>query len=638
MNTIAQVLSFLSVPRGISRNPAGISIVCFILLLALPGTASAQSNGCSYFSSDNLLLSAEGNIYEFTTDGGLVQQFPISTGVPNFYGIGHSDGRVLTLDRQQKVNVFNSETNTWEMPSTLEMQRSQLGIQQVSVKDGFGIFVNNNTYNSFYQVNLETGSFQEHQLVVGEYDLRNPGSADTAAVVEYGLDGYIYALKVDVAFPEAIYHLDKLDPHTMSVINTVTFDSVYNVLAIMAVDQNGEIYLEDGRTIYHLSADGSTVLDSVTFPDSVTIMNLDLQADGSLAVAAYDNPSFGTYISSIYFAQNADDLSSLLNNRIVAIQVGNGISSVTFVDPYGQNTGACRQIGEAGIIEDLVAAPPPADPSTWEREVTFSQEYIDPVVFVLPLSYNGGDSAVARVTEVNASSFKVKIEEPSNLNGYHGRPERVSYIVLEKGEWTIADGTLLQVGKIDSTDRSLPHRGWETVTFKEGFTRRPVLLSQVQTNNNPRFVNTRHWTINPWYSYYSRFWLSLENEEDFGRRGYRHGYESVGWMAIEPAMGTWSGAKFEAGTVYNGVNHVTSSLGFLQTYSSPPALLAMIDSYKGSDAAHLRYTSLDAVGAFLFIEEDTTRDSETAHILEDMSYLAIEVDTAPVALYGTSLR
>ena len=261
-------------------------------------------------------------------------------------------------------------------------------------------------------------------------------------------------------------------------------------------------------------------------------------------------------------------------------------------------------IGEVGTITDL---------NHLSQTIQFQNEYKKPVVFTLPLSRNGGDPAIARITDIQSDNFSVYIQEPKYKDGLHVK-ESVSYLVLEAGNWELDDGTILQVGTVDTNKTTAS--GWETINFSTGFSDTPVILSQTQTDNDGAFVRTRQHQAKA-----NSFQLALEEEEEFKESG--HKTESVGWLAIETGEGTWNAMEYQAGTTGDRVTDRWHTLDF-SNFTKAPNLLAGLASYDDGDPAGLRYTNLNSDGVQIRVEEDKSLDSEIEHASEVVNFLAIE--------------
>jgi len=245
-------------------------------------------------------------------------------------------------------------------------------------------------------------------------------------------------------------------------------------------------------------------------------------------------------------------------------------------------------------------------------------------VIAEPLSRYGTDVAVIRITEVTSTGFSLFIQEAPNQNQLNIK-ESSSYIVLEEGIWNLYNGVHLEVGRrVTSATVTLRSRSWATVNFTSPFSSRPIVLSQVQTNNDPSWVKTRHnLSSQPTAS----FLLALEEEE---ANVYTHGGEIVGWIAMDSLCTSsrstfWNSndIKFESCLLPKRVNNLFYKINFLQSYSQSPNFLGMVASYFGSDSCHLRYANLSSSSVQVKIEEDTTNDNETSHVNEDVNYLAI---------------
>ena len=196
----------------------------------------------------------------------------------------------------------------------------------------------------------------------------------------------------------------------------------------------------------------------------------------------------------------------------------------------------------------------------------------------------------------------------------------MSYIVLESGNWELEDGTLLEVGSLttEAVVGKLISNAWETILFISPFSETPVVVSQVQSYNDPGWVGTRQRSASA-----NSFQVAMEAEES---AIVRHGAEVVGWMAIEPGEGTWSGMLYEAGHTPDRITHRWYSISFGQNYALAPRFVAALASYDGSDSSHLRYRSLTSTSVQVSVEEDTTHDKDKNHTREVVDYIVVAAD------------
>lgn len=248
------------------------------------------------------------------------------------------------------------------------------------------------------------------------------------------------------------------------------------------------------------------------------------------------------------------------------------------------------------------------------RTIALEHEFDNPVVFVQPLSEAGSQPATVRLTDVDSGSFSAYLQEPNYLDGNHV-DETVSYFVFEAGSWELANGARLEVGTL-ATDR-LVSEGWVTVPFTDSFDGTPVISSQVQTRQGGDFVVTRQRNASP-----SRFQVAMQEEEALENSG--HTTETIGWLALEPGSGIWSGNPYQAGSTGNEVTDEWFDVGFKdQLFARSPQFLAGISTFDGSDPANLRYDSLSRNRARIRLQEEESLDSETGHTTESVDFLAI---------------
>ena len=266
------------------------------------------------------------------------------------------------------------------------------------------------------------------------------------------------------------------------------------------------------------------------------------------------------------------------------------------------------EIGKLGRVTNLTHV---------EQTIFLDHDFTDPVVFAQSASLAGIAPVSVRVTDIQSDRFTIYLTEPSNENGLHNAAETVSYLVLESGSHRLADGTQLEVGTVTTgaTVGQIVSNQWELVNFSRPFDSAPVVLSQIQTTYGQAYLQTRQMGVGP-----SEFQLAVEQEENVGTQ---HVSEKVGYLAIEAGVGIWSGLIFEAFNTPKNVTESLTDVNFVHNFQIAPRLLSSLTSYVGSDNAHIRYDNLMGSGVQFKIGEDTTRDAETAHVAENVAYLAI---------------
>ena len=260
-------------------------------------------------------------------------------------------------------------------------------------------------------------------------------------------------------------------------------------------------------------------------------------------------------------------------------------------------------IGEIGYVEDI---------NHLERTIQFQNEYTNPVVIISPLTRNGGDPAIARVTEIASDSFSVFVQEPTLLrqqahSGAHIK-ENFSYLVMEAGSWTMPDGSVLEVG-LTEVEMNARESNWDRIELDHDFDS-PTVVSSVQTYNNDEFLRLRQRNGDN-----SGVDIALEKEEALLTTQYAT--ETVGYIALEAGQNQLfeDGINYWAGDSGRNINHQWYELDT----GDYPYLFASIDSYYGPDSAGLRYQ----MGS-IRIDEDTSLDNERGHIIENVAYLGFD--------------
>lgn len=274
-------------------------------------------------------------------------------------------------------------------------------------------------------------------------------------------------------------------------------------------------------------------------------------------------------------------------------------------------------IGQFGEVGQVVASQ--ENRSTW-RTLPVVSSYRDPVVVMHALSFEGGSPAHLRARTAT-SGFEWRIEEWDYLgNGAH-EEEANPFLVVERGRHELDDGALVEAGS-DSVGT-----GWVKVEFSEPFDAAPVLLTGVMSAYDSAAVTAQARDLTE-----TGFWLRLREEENADGT---HAPEVVGWVAIEPTNGLNGGRAYLAGRTPNNVTDQLSKLEFPEFMRRTPIFLANTHTQNEGDPGGVRYDALNRNGVHVFIEEERSRDSETSHVAEEVSYLAWS-SVGPI--FGSPLR
>ena len=258
-------------------------------------------------------------------------------------------------------------------------------------------------------------------------------------------------------------------------------------------------------------------------------------------------------------------------------------------------------IGEYGTLNNLN--------HLWQT-ITLNESYTNPVIIVGDPTFNGSDPVVSRLQNVGSNSFQLRLQEPNYLDNSHV-DESVSYLVMEAGNWTLADGTRISAGTHSSN--RLTSQGFDTINLT-GFDSTPTVLSQVQTFNESDWVTTRTQGQSS-----SSFQVAMQEEE--ARNSGSHATETIGWLAIEQGVTEDGDPLLEGGTTSRAHAHTPSTVSFSQSFDSPPSVIAKLGSYYEGDTANLRLGSITSTGFEVRVHEE---QSPLNHTTESISFLALE--------------
>ncbi len=260
------------------------------------------------------------------------------------------------------------------------------------------------------------------------------------------------------------------------------------------------------------------------------------------------------------------------------------------------------------------------------KTVHLKRNYSHPVVIAKPLSYKGTDPAIVRIRKVTSNSFKIRVQEWDYLDNNRTHTyENVSYLVVEKGEYTLEDGTKLLAENINlneyinrytnGCEEDETVENWQSVDFPPlSFSRKPVVIASIVSINEKDPVTLRIKNVST-----SGFDIAMEEEEEKGG----HEEERVSFIAIEPTV-----LKIDDNTYLEvgRAEKVTNEMKKIPL-SKPNAgiFLADMQTTNGPDTAELRY-KWDGADVKVKIEEERSCDRETRHTEETVGFISIGTD------------
>jgi len=246
----------------------------------------------------------------------------------------------------------------------------------------------------------------------------------------------------------------------------------------------------------------------------------------------------------------------------------------------------------------------------WKR-VELNNAFESPVVVVKPASRNDVSPAVVRVRDVNAQSFEVRIQEWDYLDDKHAE-EQVGYIVMEKGSYTLGDGTRVEAGQFTT--------GTLSASFTQPFAVAPVVISSVVTYNDDTPVVVRMNNVG-----IAGFDYELQ-EEVKNSWDHVHAAETVSFIAWEPSEGYQNNRlDYKVGRVDGAVPPQTTLIEFTYT---PSLFIADLQTTNGS-VANLRWDKRSDTdkGFSLLIDQEKSDLGSVSPSSEEIGYLLLKLDS-----------
>ncbi|MGB4938081.1 MAG: Ig-like domain-containing protein, partial [Ferruginibacter sp.] len=174
--------------------------------------------------------------------------------------------------------------------------------------------------------------------------------------------------------------------------------------------------------------------------------------------------------------------------------------------------------------------------------------------------------------------------------------------------------TLSNDKKLIAGNAALTSERWKYVSFPVTFGSVPLVFAQLtsEVENQAAVVQIRNIST-------QGFELKLmEQEASSGA----HQPETVSWVAMQKGTTFNSSFGLDAGSVANATNAPTT-VNFGLTFSTPPGLIAALQTTNEADASTPRFQGQSASSTQVFIGEEKSKDGETTHTAESMAYLAV---------------
>jgi MSHA biogenesis protein MshQ len=259
-------------------------------------------------------------------------------------------------------------------------------------------------------------------------------------------------------------------------------------------------------------------------------------------------------------------------------------------------------------------------------------------------------SAFLNSVDINAKQVSFEIKRPTSTGGGANQMVKVDYLVVEPGTAHL-NGHTVVAGYIDTNKQvyingpsESTNDAWSAGKFsnfglKNAFSSPPVVLTQVQSANNDKWVTAAIRNQGKTTQVSSKQGVEVSLELSRSRdHSYQYKTERIGYIATLAGDGKVDGYKFNFGKLTTP--HVTSNQPLEQGCSTlhdlglngVSSVVAKKMERNGSDGGWLRRCRLDGNKASFVVDED---DWERSHLPEEVGYFSTEKETVNICKYLT---
>ena len=322
----------------------------------------------------------------------------------------------------------------------------------------------------------------------------------------------------------------------------------------------------------------------------------------------------------VYYGNKSRSYSKVIdamNNtscQLSELQPGTYYAAITAYNDLGESAyseEASFVVDDASSYSSFIEVGDVTINHVWKK-VYFKNVFNDPVVVAQCPSYNGPDPMVIRIRNIDKSGFEIRGQEWGYEDQWHTE-ETAGYVVVEKGEYLLPDGTMLKTGRF-STNKT---GSFADVSFNSSFNSVPVIITAVTSYNGADTVTSR---IKDLSRYGFRFCMQ-EQEANV----QEHVTEQISYVALEPSSGTLGNLHFAVVNNPDNIDHRFTRVSFPQQFPGIPVIFAAMQTFNGPNTASLRWDNKDEYGFEIKVEEEQSLDSEISHVPEGIGYMVFFV-------------
>jgi len=375
-------------------------------------------------------------------------------------------------------------------------------------------------------------------------------------------------------------------------------------------------------TVDFATADGTATTGADYTATSGTLTIPAGQTSGAITVPITDDA----------VAEGDEEFAVTLSNPTGATLGTPATATVTITDDDGTPAGWQLESGTVTL--------PATTAGSGFVAVAFGQTYPAPPVVVTLVGMDGTAPSSVRVRNVTATSFELVQVEPGGADGPH-EAETVHWLAVEQGQHTLADGTLVEAGTIDTAAIQFGAgvtgtESWASLSFSSAFPAPPVLLTELQTMSN-EVATVPEAPSEPWLVVGARnvtatgAQIALERCES--APGAVTVPETVGYVAFEAGRSGTLTAIDSSTVAYEtlaspdtirGTDNGCAQIAFANSFANPPLVIGHMTRHDGGDGGWLRRCSVTTTDVDLVVDEDQYRDTERSHTPEAAGLVLFE--------------
>jgi Fibronectin type III domain len=243
------------------------------------------------------------------------------------------------------------------------------------------------------------------------------------------------------------------------------------------------------------------------------------------------------------------------------------------------------------------------------KRVELRKSFVDPIVVAKALSHQEPEPVAVQLRDIDDSGFEIRLQ-PRNERTH--APATVGYLVMERGSYRLADGTLLEGGIVEAGTTDDLTR----IAFGQRFSARPVVMTAIVSGHEAKVVSGRPTMISNGGFRYRLETSSHHTSMDMP--------VSLAYVAWEPSWGTIDGLTFEVKRVSHVPYDLSHTIWFEEIFEATPVFLADVQGPADRGILGVRWEGKNFEGVMISIDPPPPPSPGTTQMPPVIGYIAIE--------------